>query len=83
MRERLREKVLRIKERLLDPFDPEGLEREFEDLLTMVREAEPEDRISIREEFEEVKRLLVRNLSIVSGSLEPLLKRGGLFSRRV
>ena len=83
MRERLREKVSEIREKLLDPFNWEGLERDFEELLLLVKEAKPEERLSIKEEFEEVKKLLERNLSIVSGSLEPLLKRGGLFSRRV
>jgi hypothetical protein len=83
MRRRLKEKISKIKERLLDPFDTEGLERDLEELLNILRTAEPEDRLAIVEDFEEVKRLLRRNLSIITGSLEPLVRRGGIFSRRV
>ncbi|MDQ7039060.1 MAG: hypothetical protein Q9N26_07715 [Aquificota bacterium] len=83
MGQALKDKLRTVKERLLDPFDTEGLERDFEELLDLFRSARPEERVSVREEFEEIKELLERNLSIISGSLEPIIKRGNVFSRRV
>ena len=83
MGQALRDKLKAVKERLLDPFDTEGLEKDFEELLDLFRSAKPRERLAVREEFEEVKALLERNLSIISGSLEPVIKRGNLFSRRV
>ncbi len=83
MLEKLREKLSRIRDKLLDPFDTEGIERELEEFLAMLRKASPEERKAVKEEFEEVKKLISRNLSIIEGYLEPAVKRGGLFSRRV
>jgi len=85
MREELREKILGIRERLLDPFRTEGLEEEFEELYELMRKANPKELRSVAEDFEEVRRLLFRNLSIIAGGLKPILERsqGGLFSRRV
>ncbi len=81
----LREKILRIKERLLDPFKVDNLEEDFSDLLNLLKEADKREILEIREEFEEVKKLIERNLSIISGGLRPLLERtqGSIFSRRV
>ncbi|RLJ69873.1 hypothetical protein BCF55_0130 [Hydrogenivirga caldilitoris] len=83
--EGIEEKLSRIKERLLDPFNVENLEKDFEELLGLMKKAAPEELEKARGEFEEVKKLLSRNLSIISGSLKPILERGqgGLFSRRV
>jgi len=81
----LRSKVLSIKEKLLDPFNVGGLEKEFEELLELMRKSSPEDMAEIKDDFEEIRELLSRNLGIISGGLKPLLERGqgGLFSRRV
>lgn len=81
----IEEKLGCIKERLLDPFNVENLEKDFEELLGLMKKATPEELEKARGEFEEVKKLLSRNLSIISGSLKPILERGqgGLFSRRV
>jgi len=81
----LKEKVRALKERLLDPFSVDGLEKEFEELLSYVQKAEPDELLAIRDEFEEVKTLLSRNLEIISGGLKPLLREGqdSFFSRRV
>ncbi|NPA41603.1 MAG: hypothetical protein GXO18_04945 [Aquificae bacterium] len=81
----LKEKINTIKEKLLDPFNVNDLEREFEELLNLMKNSDPKDILSIREDFEEVRKLLSRNLSIISGGLKPLLEReqGSIFSRRV
>ena len=81
----LEEKIRLVRERLLDPFNVEGLERDFEELLQLMKNSSPEDLGRVREEFEEVKELLMRNLSIISGGLKPILERGqgSIFSRRV
>ncbi len=81
----LREKVSLLKEKLLDPFNVDGLERDFEELLDLMKSSSPEDIVEVKNDFEEVRRLLSRNLGIISGGLKPLLERGqgGLFSRRV
>ncbi len=81
----IKEKVRALKERLLDPFSVDGLDREFEELLSCVQKAEPDELLAIRDEFEEVKALLSRNLEIISGGLKPLLRKGqgSFFSRRV
>ena len=81
----LRDKIGSLKERLLDPFKVEGLEREFEELLELMQSSSPEELHEVREEFEKIKELLYRNVRIISGGLEPLLKRQeeGFFSRRV
>lgn len=81
----LREKLGRLKERLLDPFNVEGLEKEFEELLEMMRGSNPEEIRSVLEDFEEVKELLFRNAEIISGSVRPLVEKvqNGIFSRRV
>ncbi len=81
----LKGKLSSIREKLMDPFRVEGLEEDFAELLDILKKAKPEEIKSIKDDFEEVRRLLVRNLSIISGSLKPILERGqgGLFSRRV
>ncbi len=81
----LKEKLELIRSKLLDPFRVEGLEEDFADFLEMVRKADPEELKSIEKDFQEVRRLLVRNLDIISGGLKPLLEReqGSFFSRRV
>jgi hypothetical protein len=81
----LRDKILSLKERLLDPFSVDGLEREFEELLRLMKGAKPDELAQVKEEFEEIRSLLMRNLEIISGGLKPILDRGqgGLFSRRV
>ena len=81
----LREKLESLKERLLDPFNVEGLEKEFEELLEMMRNSDPEEIRNARKDFEEVRELLIRNVEIISGSMRPLVERAqrGLFSRRV
>jgi len=83
--EDLREKLERLKDRLLDPFDVEGLERDFSELLELMKKASPQELREAQEVFEEVRALLVRNMDIISGSLKPVAERAysGLFSRRV
>jgi len=85
MRVDLREKIHTIRERLLDPFRTDGLEEEFEELYELMRRANPEELRGVMEDFEEVRKLLFRNLSIIAGGLKPILERnqGVLFSRRV
>ncbi len=81
----LRKKILEVRDRLLDPFSVEDIERDFTELYSAFRRATPEEIVSVREEFEEIRRLLLRNLSIIAGGLRPVLEKGqgGLFSRRV
>ncbi len=81
----LKSKISSLKERLLDPFNVNELEREFEELLELMRCSDPSEIREIKDDFEEVRELLFRNLEIISGGLKPLLERGkgGLFSRRV
>ena len=85
MKSQLREKLRLIKEMLLDPFNVEGLEEELVELYEMMKKASPKDRAEVVDEYEEVRDLLGRNLSIISGSLKPVVERGRgrLFSRRV
>lgn len=85
MKEDLRRKVQDIREKLLDPFKAEGLEEEFKELYELMKRAKPEELRDVIEDFEEVRKLLMRNLSIIAGGLKPILERsqGGLFSRRV
>ncbi len=84
-KEVIKERLESIKEKLLDPFNTDGLEEEFLSLLKLLESAEPDQRKVIAKDFEEVKGLLVRNLEIISGGLKPLLEsdRGEFFSRRV
>ncbi len=81
----LREKIEGLKERLLDPFDVEGLDREFEELLEMMSRAEPGEIKGLQDEFEEVRKLVKRNMEIISGSIKPLVEKvqDGILSRRV
>jgi len=81
----LKKKILDVREKLLDPFLVSDLERDFRELYEVMSRASPEDIMSVKEEFEEIRKLLLRNLSIITGGLKPLLEReqGGLFSRRV
>ncbi len=81
----LERKISEVKSKLLDPFFIEDLEKDFRELYEILRSSTPEEATRIREEFEEVRRLLLRNLSIIAGGLKPILERGegGLFSRRV
>ncbi len=83
--DRLRDKLSSVREKLLDPFRVDGLEEEFEELLAIMRASSPQELVQVKEEFEELKYLLNRNLGIISGGLEPLLNKGkgSLFSRRV
>ncbi|GEM_PF-2506844 len=85
MKSQLKEKMARIKSLLLDPFRVEGLEREIIELYEMMKKAPPSEVASVKKEYEEIRDLLGRNLSIISESLKPVVKRGrgGLFSRRV
>jgi hypothetical protein len=81
----LKEKISRIRELLLDPFRVEGLEKEIVELYEMMKKASPREVASVKKDYEEIRDLLGRNLSIISDSLKPVVKRGrgGLFSRRV
>ena len=85
MREELKETLLRIRGKLLDPFDVSRLEEDFRELLEMLKDADPEERLKIREEFEELKGLFYRNMEIVRESLKPLLEgeEERIMSRRV
>ena len=84
-KELIKERLEAIKEKLLDPFNTEGLEEEFVSLLKLIESADWDQRRDIAKDFEEVKGLLVRNLEIILGGLKPLLEgdRGEFFSRRV
>ncbi|HIC97680.1 MAG TPA: hypothetical protein EYP11_04710 [Aquificaceae bacterium] len=80
----LAEKVRFIKERLLDPFNVEGLDRDMEELCELMSTAKKEELIKVAKDFAQIKVLLGRNIGIVSGALELLIRRhGSVFSRRV
>jgi len=85
MESELRRKILEVRDKLLDPFCGENIEEDFRELYGAFRRASPEEIVSVKEEFEEIRRLLLRNLSIIAGGLKPVLEKGqgGLFSRRV
>ncbi|HIQ31502.1 MAG TPA: hypothetical protein EYH49_05015 [Aquifex aeolicus] len=80
----LAEKVRFIKERLLDPFNVERLDRDMEELCELMSTAKKEELIKVAKDFAQIKVLLGRNIGIVSGALELLIRRHeGVFSRRV
>ncbi len=83
--ELMREKLTYLKERLLNPFDVEGIDKEMEDLFEVMKGATPEELAEVSREYEEVKGLLTRNVEIIGDSLKPILKKGlgGFISRRV
>ncbi len=85
MNEHLKQKLGEIRERLMDPFNVEYLEKDFKELYELIKKAPAEDTYLIKKEFEEIRKLLFRNLSLIAGGLKPLLERekGSLFSRRV
>ncbi|GAB6065281.1 hypothetical protein JCM9492_03730 [Aquifex pyrophilus] len=60
----LKEKLKALKDRLKNPFDYEGLEREFMELESLIKNAKPEEVRESLKDYEEVKKLLRRNLEL-------------------
>ena len=85
MVEAAREKLLEIRDTLLDPFSPDGLEEKFMELYGILSSMDAPQLRDVLPLYEEIRLLLYRNLEIISGSLKPIVERysDSLFSRRV
>ena len=81
---KFREKALQVKEILKNPFDTKDLELKMAELYELMKGMNREELLAVREDYEEIKNLLNRNIEIVAGGLKPFLKlERGVISRRV
>jgi len=85
MGERVKTLIDEIKTILLNPFKPYGLEKKLEELLNLMKEMEPKELALCKNDIEDIKRLMERNIDIVADSannMAKLIRKKG-FSRRV
>ncbi|HIQ48734.1 MAG TPA: hypothetical protein EYH58_03755 [Aquifex aeolicus] len=62
---RIKEKLKQIKDKLKDPFNIERLEEDFLELESLIKETSKEELRVIYKDYEEVKKLLRRNVEIL------------------
>ncbi len=81
---KFKEKAFQVKEILKNPFDTKDLEFKMAELYELMKGMNREELLEVREDYEEIKNLLNRNIEIVAGGLKPFLKlERGVISRRV
>ncbi|RUM32007.1 MAG: hypothetical protein DSY42_01875 [Aquifex sp.] len=62
---RIKEKLKQIKDKVKNPFNIEGLEEDFLELESLIKETSKEELRMIYKDYEEVKKLLRRNVEIL------------------
>ncbi len=80
-----RKRAEEVREILKNPFNPKGLEDKLLELLKIMQGMSREEIVGIKAEYEEIKKLLNRNIEIVAGGVKPFLRleNRGFISRRV
>jgi hypothetical protein len=68
----MRERLKRLEQLLTDPFKPEEVLKELEELLKEIPQMKREELLELEEEMAKIKGILERNFHIALGWLEEL-----------
>ncbi len=71
----MRERLKRLEQLLTDPFKPEEVLKELEELLKEIPQMKREELLELEEEMTKIKGILERNFHITLGWLEELPKK--------
>lgn len=74
----IEERINRLRRLSLDPFKPEGLLAELEELLSLMPDLSEEEKLKLYEFLQELKQRLEENYRICFGWIEETFKKKGI-----